>query len=456
MDTSVRRLLITGITLVLSACSAASDERPPALAITHVTIVDGSEAGPRTDRTVVVRGHRIVAEGPTWRTRVPRGAHRIDGRGSTLIPGLWDMHVHTVVPAGDSALWLYIANGVTGVRDMASAWDTLSVWRAAIASGRQIGPRIIASGPYLEGADIFIAHIPVATPDDAEAAVDSLLHLGVDFVKIHGQLDRDSYFAIARAARSRGIAFVGHVPRSVGAAEASDSGQHSIEHLLTIPHPCTPEEVTRLAPRAPAQSALGSCATEDLDPLFERFVRNDTWMVPTLVAMLEIATWPRRELPGDAFAAHVPETLRTYVAEIFPMPPDVPPGADDVGLAIFQKRVELVGAMHRAGVHILAGTDAPLRNSVPGFGLHQELALLVRAGLSPLDALRAATLEPARFLGIQDSLGTVEAGKLADLVLLAANPLDDIRHTTQITAVIANGRLFQVAPDPLTLTPLTP
>jgi hypothetical protein len=410
----------------------------------HVSVVDGRSATPRADQTVIVRGNRIESAGPAAAVRVPSNAVVIDARGKVLIPGLWDMHVHTVMPGGADVLSLYVANGVTGVRDMAGDWAQLTAWRREIANGTRIGPRMVLSGPYLEGGDVPIPHLLVRTTADAQPAVDSLVRLGVDFVKVHSQLNRDTYFAIAHAARTRGIAFAGHVPRTVLPTEASDSGQRSIEHLLTIPNQCTTEEVTSLAPRFPIQSALGRCATEDLAPLFARFVRNDTWVVPTLVAQLEVAKWPKRELPGDSLARYLPDSLRTYVAGIFPKPQDVPDGADVVGLALFQKRVATVSALHRAGVHIMAGTDAPLRNSPPGFGLHEELAWFVRAGLSPFDALRAATIEPARFLGMLDSLGTVEAGKLADLVLLDANPLEDIGNARRVSAVVANGRLFEV------------
>ncbi len=436
------------LVLLVAACaSAQAQPAAPAIAFTHVSVIDGRSAEPRTDRTVLVRGTRIEVEGPAASTRIPPDARVIDGRGKYLIPGLWDMHVHTVMPGGADVLWLYVANGVTGVRDMAGNWDELTKWRQEIASGTRVGPRMVLSGPYLEGGDVPIPHLLVRTAADAQPAVDSLVRLGVDFVKVHGQLTRETYFAIARAARTRGIPFAGHVPRTVLTTEASDSGQRSIEHLLTIPNQCTAPEVTALAPRFPVQGALGRCVTEDLAPLFARLVRNDTWIVPTLVAQVEVASWPKRALPGDSLAHYLPDSLRSYVAQIFPMPPDVPAGADTVGLALFQKRVAIVGALHRAGVHIMPGTDAPLRNSPPGFGLHEELGWLVRAGLSPFDVLRAATLEPARFLGKLDSLGTVEAGKLADLVLLDANPLVDIGNMRRVVFVVADGRLFEVQRD---------
>lgn len=412
------------------------------VAFTHVTVIDGDSPTPRVDETVVVQANRIVAAGPSASVAIPAGTRVIDGRGKYLVPGFWDMHVHTVVPGGREVLGLYVANGVTGVRDMAGEWPTLRAWRHAIARGELVGPRLLVSGPYLEGGDIPIPHLLARTPDEARTAVDSLARLGVDFVKVHGQLTPPTYFAIARAVRERGLTFGGHIPRGVSAAEASDSGQKSLEHLLAIPTPCTPADSIALQPRFPMQAFLARCSSVDLTSLFARFVRNGTWIVPTFVAQYEIAVLPVRTLPGDSLARYLPDTLRQYVASIFEIPKDVPAGADSVGLALFAKRLALVGAMHRASVRILPGTDAPLRNSPPGFGLHEELVALVRAGMTPFEALRAATLEPARFFGMTDSLGTVAVGKLADLVLLDGNPLEDIRHTRRVAAVVANGRLF--------------
>jgi imidazolonepropionase-like amidohydrolase len=418
-----------------------------AIAITHVTVIDGRSADPRVDQTVVVQGNRIIAAGPSAGTRAPVGASIVDGRGKFLIPGLWDMHVHTTMPGGRDVLKLYIANGVTGVRDMAGDWPTLTSWRAEIARGALIGPRIVASGPYLEGGDQPIPHLLVKSAADAAPAVDSLIKLGVDFIKVHGQLTPESYFAIARAARARHIPFAGHVSRAVGAAAASDSGQASIEHLLAIPNPCTAAEVTAIAPRFPTQAALGRCDTLDQAPLYAKLRRNGTWVVPTLVAQVEVARWPKRDVPGDSVQGYLPDSLRRYVAEIFPMVDSVPPDADVNGARLFAKRVEVTGALFRAGVGVMAGTDAPLRNSPPGFGLHEELLHFTQAGMTPFEALRAATYEPVRFLGMLDSLGTVEAGKVSDLVLLVANPLTDIRNSSRTAFVVAAGRLYRVRRD---------
>lgn len=413
---------------------------PERIAITHVTII-GATAPDRADHTVLIEGNRISRVGPSRSVSPPRGARIVPGRGKFLIPGLWDMHVHLDIPAGREMLALYVLLGVTGVREMGGTWDTLIRYRAEIRAGRVLGPRLVLSGPYLEGNPQPIAHIPVRTPADAASAVDSLARLGVDFVKFHTGLTRESFFAAARAARERGLLFGGHVPRVVGAAAASDSGFRSIEHLLTIPTPCSPGDSIALEPRFPVQGALGRCSSADPAPLYEKLRRNGTWVTPTFTAQYEVALWPQRALPGDAMAAFIPDTLAKFVEGIFPMPDSIPPGADSVGLAVFERRLLLVGALHRAGVGILTGTDAPLRNSPPGFGLHFELGWLVRAGLSPREALAAATLGAATFLGRQDSLGSVAPGKLADLVLLDRNPILDIANTRAIHAVVADGRL---------------
>lgn len=442
------RSVLFALALPRTSGSAQAPAAPNGVIVfTRVAVIDGTSSTPRLDRTVVVRGNRIVAEGPSASITVPADARVIDGRGKYLIPGLWDMHVHLAMPGGRDVLPLYIANGVTSVRDMAGDWATLTAWRRDISAGSVIGPRVVTSGPYLEGGDQPIPHLLVRTPADAAPAVDSLIRLGVDFIKVHGQLTRESYFAIARAARARRIPFAGHVSRVVGAADASDSGQASIEHLLAIPNACTAAEVTQLAPRFTVQAALGRCDTTDLSPLFAKLRRNGTRVVPTLVAQLEVARWPKRDLPGDSIARYLPDSLRQYVAGIFPMVDSVPPDADVTGLKLFDKRVAITGALHRAGVTIMPGTDAPLRNSPPGFGLHEELLLLTRAGLSPFEVLRAATLEPARFLGLLDSLGTIEVGRIADLVLLTANPLEDIRNSSRTVAVLSNGRLYSVRRD---------
>jgi imidazolonepropionase-like amidohydrolase len=436
------RLAVALAYLLAVAPGARTATAQTAIAITDVSVIDGRDSTIRTSQTVIVRGSRIASVGPAASARIPAGARVVNGRGKFLVPGFWDMHVHTAIAGGRPLLSLYVANGVTGVRDMAGDWDTLTTWRSEIAQGRLVGPRMVVSGPYLEGGDVSIPHLNARNPEEARVAVDSLVKLGVDFIKVHSQLSAESYFAIARRARERGIVLAGHVPRVVGSAAASDSGQKSIEHLLAIPADCSVADSIALQPRFSVQGALGRCSTEDLAPLYAKFVRNGTYVTPTFTAQVEVATWPQHAVPGDTVAHYLPKAVRDYVASIFPMPDSIPPNADSVGVAMLNKRLRQVAAMQRAGVHILTGTDAPLRNSPPGFGLHEEFTLLARGGMSPFEILKSATLEPARYFGMLDSSGTVAAGQFADLVLLDANPLRDINNTRKISAVIANGRLF--------------
>ena len=444
MRLNVRR----GLPLIPWLCLASASPglaRQAGVALIDITVIDASDPSPRAHQTVVIQGNRITAVGPVDSVAIPAGARTIAGAGKYVIPGLWDMHVHTVFPGGREVLPLYIANGVTSVRDLAGDWKQIVAWRGEIAKGTLVGPRIMASGPYLEGGDVPIVHFTTRTPEEARAAIDSLLAMGVDVIKLHGQLSRETYLAAAIYAKRLGLRVAGHVPASVGVLDASDAGVNSIEHMLQVPIACTPAESAALVPRFPVQRVVGRCSSQDPAPLFAHLVRNDTWVVPTLVAAYEVAHWPKTDLPGDAYARYLPDTLRKYVASIFPVLPDIPPDADVVGMQLFAKRLSLVSELFRAGVGVLPGTDAPLRNSPPGFGLHEELRLMVQGGMRTFDVLRAATLEPSRYFGMIDSLGTVAPGKLADLVVLTASPLENIENTRRIELVVSNGRVHDPA-----------
>ncbi len=439
----LRLLFAVSVVSALSVCVVAGPARAQApVAIVNATVIDATSAEPRRGQTILIRGTKIEAVGPKAEVAIPLNARAIDAAGKFVIPGLWDMHTHIDIPGGEALLAAYVVNGVTGVRDMAAGWGTVTKWRRAIANGELVGPRITASGPYLEGNPQPIPHIAVKNVADARRGVDSLKALGVDVIKLHTGLTRETFFAAARRAREVGMPFAGHVPRTISAIEASDSGMRSIEHALTIPTPCTAAESLSLLPKFPVQRVLGPCSSAPLTPIFAAFARNNTWVTPTFVAAYEIAEWPQRALPGDAYAKYLPDTLKKFVAWIFPMPDSIPAGAERVGRTMFNKRVALAGAMHRAGVHLLAGTDSPLRNSPPGFGLADELVLLARGGVPLHDVLKIATLEPGRFFRATDSIGTVQPGRFADLVILDRNPLTDARNYRSVNAVIANGRVF--------------
>jgi imidazolonepropionase-like amidohydrolase len=444
---------LTVVALAGPFAARGEDAPPEALAITGVTVIDATGAPARPGMTVVVIGDRITAVGKSGDVRVPEGARVVDGKGKYLIPGLWDMHVHTAVP---SYLLLYLANGVTGVRDMhAVSRDAILGMRSQVESGKELGPRIVAAGPLVDGPKPLVpGSLVAADAQEGREAVRKLKMMGADFVKVYTKLPREAYLAIVDEAKKQGLPFTGHVPESISAAEASDLGQKSIEHLAGVDLACSEKEdelrresvaamakadnqaVKEVAGRIVARAA-DSFSDKKAQDLFARFVRNGTWQVPTLTIMRSLASLDDPQFTADPRVKYMPPDFRSYWSS------KPSPEAAASLKRWYRRSTGLVRAMHRAGVPFLAGTDTSNPFVFPGFSLHDELALLVsEGGFTPMEALQAATRDPARFLGREKDLGTVEPGKLADLVLLDADPLADIHNTTKIASVVANGRLL--------------
>jgi len=427
---------------ILATVAVAAE--PATLALTHVAVIDGSGARAQPDLTVVTGGDRITSMGK--KVRVPRGARVVNARGKFLIPGLWDMHAHVVGWGKQIGPALYVANGVTGIRDMGEGdAETIFAWRKEIMAGSLIGPRIVAAGLMVDGPTPYPMRITVKNPAEARDAVNSLKKRGADFIKVHYHLSRDSYFAVADESRKLGLSFAGHVPPDVPAREASDAGQKSIEHLnesqLLID--CSSEEAGLRAGKGGLQQYLDTYDAQKCQALFELFRRNGTWQTPTLVTLRALAYLDEIDPFSYPRGKYVNRDVKVFWHEMIDT--SLKPRSQQdwaVSKKVFLKDLEVVAAMRRAGVELLAGTDAGIPSIYPGFSVHDELTLLVEAGLSPMEALQTATRNPAKFLGQLDSLGTIQAGKVADLVLLDANPLDDIRNTRKISAVIANGKLI--------------
>ena len=432
---------------VFAGLAASADT----LAITHVNIVDATGALTQPDMTVIVHGDRIADLGRSAEVAVPPDAKTVDGSGKYLIPGLWDMHVHTVfgdwLPRDEKVMLpLFVANGVTGVRDMGGDLDVLKEWRAAITAGRLLGPRMIIAGPMLDGpVPRFPSSAPIANAADGRRVVDELKAGGVDFIKIQSLIPRDGYFAAAAEARKLGIVFVGHVPDAVRASEASNAGQKSIEHFTGIFEGSTPIEAALLkGPKSLGLNVKNYDATR-AKALIALMAKNHTWQVPTLV-------WERGQwLVDDIDLSHDPLTKyapaswreRTWPMFVTDIMKDMDTDPLPVRKKFVQMELDMTLAMFRAGVPFMAGTDTAAGVHIfPGFSLHQELVLFQRAGLTPMQALQTATLNPAKFMGRSADLGTVEKAKLADLVLLDADPLRDIANTQKIRGVVLAGRYF--------------
>lgn len=464
-----RRIAFLLLLILSSGCTPGHWNVSPVaadIAITDVNVIDVRNGRVQANQTVLISGNRISRIGASRRIRVSGDARVVNATGLYLIPGLWDMHTHAL-DADRSGLFLrlFVANGVTGIRDMHSRldWAQLSQLKQEISAGRRVGPRIKATGPQIDARD-------AATSDQARTAVDTRAEGGADFVKVSSFLSRDGYLAVADQARRRGIPLVGHVPFSVSAFEAADAGHQSMEHLFGILLACSSNEnklrdeaVATLAdPKPPAElysRLLFALQTDALlqthdsakcERLFERFRRQGTWQVPTLV-VLKTGACQDKTAEADPRLRYVPLKIRNNWQRACARRLEAYTTENRASRRRqFQKELDLVNALRRASVGILAGSDVPNPYVFPGFSLHAELELLVQAGLSPLQALQAATLNAARYLRSSDDLGTVEQGKFADLVLLEGDPLNDIRNTQRIRAVLVNGTLFdRVALDRL-------
>jgi imidazolonepropionase-like amidohydrolase len=450
-------LLLTFTLLAPQLHLAQSHSQPQSLVLTHVTVIDATSAAAKPDMTVVITGDHITALGRSATVRVPTNALVIDASGKFLIPGMWDMHGHLHGPSsylpGIPHLSLLIANGVTGLRDAASPMQFLEEirrMRKEIADGTLLGPRIVAAGPLVDGPKpIFPNSIAVSNEREGRLAVTSIKQHGADFVKVYNLLPRNAHFAIAAEAMRQHIPFFGHVPISVSAAEASDAGQASIEHLTGVLLACSSREAEiRKADEAGEpwselmHTILETYSEEKAEALLARFKRNHTWQCPTLVWLHHGMSLADKSAFNEARLKFIPAAVKEEWSHERRFERLIADGNSATYKQYVQKQADIVAAMQRAGVELLAGTDMPRPFLLPGFSLQDELVLLVEAGLTPMEAMKAATINPARFLGKEKELGTVEVGKLADLVLLDANPLRDIRNTQKVNAVVVNGRLL--------------
>ena len=460
MNRVVLLWLLCLVPLPSGAQSKQFDSRP--LAITDVTVIDTTGAPSKPGQTVIVEGNRISQVGDQKKVHPPKGALVVNARGLYAMPGLWDMHVH--IWETERTFPLLIANGILGVRNMGGHLEELKHWRAQVVSGELLGPHMIISGPLVDGDNPAHPDYTVVVHDPAEgrAIVDSLKQGGVDFISVSRNLTADEYYAIAEESKKDGLAFAGDLPQGIWASDASTSGQASIErlrgsaaesskdfdqivHLRSSP-PANPGEEAGRALTVLKLEIEGYDA-ERLKNLAVLFVKNGTWQVPALVSGKAAsflnddatASDPRLAYIGqkdrEEWKAQRARSLADNLSEYWTLL-----RASD------QEELAITRQFHQDGVAFLGGTDAGGAPFViPGFDLHNELAALVGAGLTPLEALQSVTLDSAKFLGHTDDFGTVANGKAADFVLLDANPLDDIHNTQKIRAVVFQGKYLDRA-----------
>ena len=459
---------------------ARAHAQSPTVAIRGVTVVDVSDGSLHPGQTVLVAGNRIEAVGSVREVAVPDNAKVVDAAGRYLIPGLWDMHVHSVANVAlDSSLrsvaardWhfpLFLAHGVTGVRNMNDGTGDVTLAlsktvRRQLAEGVVRGPpRFLTAGPSLDGDPPLGSNpVVVRTAAEARAAVQQLASHGADLVKVYENLSREAYFAIMDEARRRKIPVDGHVPFRITPEEAADSGQRTAEHPEALAAGCStvakaerhrfasvlanydrlPDGEKFLAMFRHVRALYDSRDPAACGSAIEAYRRNGVAVTADLVAYHHVVH-AGQVLSDPARMRLVPQEIRRNWENWYHSA--ATREFQSILRPIVPLELETVRVLNKAGVVLLAATDVGVPFQVPGISLHVELERMVEAGLSALEALRTATLNPARVLEMTDSLGSIEPGKLADLVLLEGNPLEDIRNTQKIHAVVADGRLYRRA-----------
>lgn len=403
------------------------------LAFTGATLINGTGSPAIPDSVVLVKKGRIVAAGPRTKTRIPKRATTIDVHGKTILPGLWDMHAHF-----EQVEWgpIYLAAGVTTVRDCGNEFEFITAVRDAIAAGRGLGPRLLLAGVVDGTGPLAIGVQRVDTPEQARLWTNRYHDAGFQQMKIYSSVKLEEVKIIADEAHRLGMTVTGHVPQGLTAYQVIEAGQDQINHIdyvAAIMHAPLPPDADRKA-RMQAVLDIDVNAPEALKAI--SFLKAHGTVIDPTVALMEFFTGTTAKPPAsfEPGIDRIPPELVEQLA-------DVGPPSERSGMIekAFQKDLEIVGALHRAGVPIVAGTD----QTVPGHSLHREIELYVQAGFTPMEAIQAATTVPARVMGIDKEVGTLEAGKRADLIVIDGDPLADIRNTRNVELLVSGGKMYK-------------
>jgi imidazolonepropionase-like amidohydrolase len=412
-----------------------SGSRAETLAIVGGTLIDGTGSAPVADSAVLIQKGRIVAAGPRALVKIPHGATKIDARGKTILPGLWDMHAHF-----EQVEWgpIYLAAGVTSVRDCGNEFEFITAVRDAVANGRGLGPRLLLAGVVDGTGPLALGVERVDTPEQAKMWTDRYHDAGFQQMKIYSSVQLEELKVVAAEAHRLGMTVTGHIPEGLTAYQGVEAGMDQINHIeyvADIMRPPLPANATRLD-RLKAAGDFDVNSPEAKKAV-SFLVEHGTVIDPTL-ALFELYA-ASSEKPVASFEPGIAK-VSPELAEVLSF--DAPP-TPVTGLVqkATQKGIEVVGVLHRAGVPIVAGTD----QAVPGHSLHREIELYVQAGFTPMEAIQSATIVPARAMGLDKEVGTIEAGKRADVVILGANPLESIRNIRTVEFVVTNGVMYNSA-----------
>jgi Amidohydrolase family len=443
------RIVVFYLVIIFSSLSSFSQNN--SFVLLHVNVVDIHSGNIQENMNVKISGNKIAAIS-TSKNDLENG-RLIEAKGKYLIPGLWDMHVH-IRGREDIFFPMLIMNGITGIRDMHNPKRcyTAGKWRDSINNSNSIAPRIgavagcIVDGP---GDGRNYGFLVANTEQEGRLIVDSLKNSGADFIKVYSLLTPKVYAAIADEAKKQNIPFAGHIPLFMDAVDCAAAGQKSFEHMDNFLQYCSTRKETFLHFYRDsvfiaksedferiARLKLNSFDSATTSLFCKRLAELGTFVDPTLVVSMP-ERWKKRLTDQNVFSTKdVPAELAAWFGSKKEIPYE-----DDLEFDLFRDKLELIRYFKSANVKLLAGTDmSAIHRPVAGYSLHDELEIYVAYGLTPLEALRTATINPAVFLNRQDELGSVEKGKLADLVLLDANPIADIKNANKIFAVIINGK----------------
>lgn len=412
-----------------------SGSRADTMVIVGGTLIDGSGRQPLSDSVIVLHKGRIVAVGSRADVKIPKNATMIDAHGKTILPGLWDMHAHF-----EQVEWgpIYLAAGVTTVRDCGNEFEFITAVRDAIAQGRGLGPRILAAGIVDGSSQMAIGVQRVDRPEQARMWVDRYHTAGFQQMKIYSSVKLEEVKAISDEAHRLGMTVTGHVPEGLDAYQVIDAGQDQINHIsyiADIMHAPLPANAKR-EERVKAVTNIDVGAPEAQKAI--AFLKDHHTVLDPTLAVFEFFTATTARPPAS-FEPGVNKVAHELAEQLTDVPPPSP--RSEAMEKMFEKYLEIVGALHRAGITIMAGTD----QTVPGYSLHREMELYVKTGFTPMEAIQAATIVPARVMKLDNELGTVEVGKRADLTVLGANPLEDIHNTRKVEYVITNGVMYNCA-----------
>jgi imidazolonepropionase-like amidohydrolase len=425
------------IILFVSFCRAGNHD----IIITNVNIVDVKTGKLIENKTIAIDNNRITAIYDI-ETAGSDSTIVVDGKGKFLIPGLWDMHAHYKWNRIDTEP-LLIANGITGVREM---WGDMPEYVKVPKNTPQEGvvsPDIYFAADFIDGnPPAFPGSLIVTNSDEAVVAVNNQIEKKVDFLKVYGMLTEEGFMAVAKEAKKGNIPFAGHIPNSVSIYKAIDAGMASSEHLYGFLEGCIPQNKNENPPKSP-EEVVSRFSEKRFDSLCSVLAKSNMWLCPTLVVNRAVSYLNDSIFINDSRKAYLPG----YVIEIwnqqlgFYTKSQIENHANSTRVR-YLFELSLIGKMNEKGVKFLAGTDCPNPYVFPGFSLQDELSLLVKGGMPALDALRSATINPAIFMNKKADFGSVEVGKLASLVLLNKNPLENIENTKTIETVIVRGEVY--------------